>query len=396
MPVWLRLSIGGAATLLVGMALGRFSYAPFIPALIEAGQLTADQAGAVGAFNLAGFLAGALAAPALRRHRGEVASLRLCLMLSLLCLAASILPWGFAWLAFWRFLVGAAVGVLMIYSLAIVTRHAPPARLGAATGIVFTGVGVGILLSGTLVPVLLGHGIAVAWTGIAVIGAASVALALWGWRAVADGASQQTGPPRPAGRIEWTPVVLGLVAMRALFSLGLIPHSIYWVDFLVRGLGHDMAFGGRHWALFGLGAMSGTYLWGRFADAIGFRTGLVLVFAVLAAGVALPVLNTAGWALVASSLVVGAQPGFSAIVSGRTHQLVGPDRMAEVWRWMSLVGGIGQAVGGYAYVALFAWADSYAPLYLAGGAAMALGAVIALGLGRAGPGGTKSGVNQAG
>ena len=50
MPVWLRLSIGGAATLMVGMGLGRFSYTPLIPALIEAGELTAAEAGTVGAF----------------------------------------------------------------------------------------------------------------------------------------------------------------------------------------------------------------------------------------------------------------------------------------------------------------------------------------------------------
>ncbi len=79
-----------------------------------------------------------------------------------------------------------------------------------------------------------------------------------------------------------------------------------------------------------------------------------------------------------SSLVVGAQPGFSAIISGRTHQLVGADRMAGVWRWMTLIGGIAQAIGGYAYVSLFALSESYTPIYLAGGVAMALGALISL------------------
>ena len=79
-----------------------------------------------------------------------------------------------------------------------------------------------------------------------------------------------------------------------------------------------------------------------------------------------------------SSLVVGAQPGFSAIISGRTHQLVGADHMAGVWRWMTLIGGIAQAIGGYAYVSLFALSESYTPIYLAGGVAMALGALIAL------------------
>ena len=172
-----------------------------------------------------------------------------------------------------------------------------------------------------------------------------------------------------------------LVAVQTLFSIGLIPHSIYWVDFLVRGLGHDMALGGMHWVLFGAGAISGSYLWGRLADGIGFPVGLVLVFAALALGVALPVLHPVGWALVLSSLVVGAQPGFSAIVTGRAHQLFGARGMAVVWRRMTLIGGVGQAVGGYAFVTLFALAESHTPLFLVGGAAMALGGFISWRLG---------------
>ncbi len=94
MPVWLRLSIGGAATLLVGMGLGRFSYTPLIPALIEAGELTAAEAGTVGAFNLTGFLVGAIVAPYMRARWGGARSIRICLLIALVCLAASIPPWG--------------------------------------------------------------------------------------------------------------------------------------------------------------------------------------------------------------------------------------------------------------------------------------------------------------
>ena len=60
MPTWLRISIAAAATLLLGMGLGRFSYAPMVPALIGAGALSADEAGWVGALNLAGYMLGGL------------------------------------------------------------------------------------------------------------------------------------------------------------------------------------------------------------------------------------------------------------------------------------------------------------------------------------------------
>ena len=378
MPVWLRLSIAGAATLMVGMGIGRFSYSPMIPALIEAGSLTESEAGYVGAANFAGYLIGALAAPVMRRVWGEINTLRLCLLFALVSLFASILPWGFIWLVFWRGLVGACVGVMMIYCLAIATRHAPAGKLGAATGITYTGVGFGILLAGTLVPWLLEFGLAAAWTGIAFIGFTGAAIGFWGWRAAGTESTGSDQHDRSRPSLKWTSTVIGLVSARTLFSLGLIPHTIYWVDYLVRGLGHDMDFGGWHWALFGVGAISGTYLWGRLADKIGFRLGLTLAFGAVAAGIALPVVQSAGWALVISSLVVGAQPGLTAIMSGRFHQLMGAARMAEVWRLSALVSTIVQAIGAYGYVSLFAATQSYVPIFLCGSAAMGLGAVIAI------------------
>lgn len=375
-PDWLRLSIGAAATLFVGMGIGRFSYGPMIPALVETGTLEAAEAGYVGAGNLLGFLVGAVFALGITRRLGEAATLRLSLVIALVCLFASIAPLGFVWLAFWRFLVGGAVSIMMILCLVIVTRHAPLGRMGAATGTMFTGVGVAILLTGITVPALLDIGLAATWTGLAVIGAFGAAVAFWGWRPLdrTGAAGGNASPPLIAVRWSWT--IAGLVAARTFFTLGLVPHTLFWVDYLVRGLDRGIAFGGLQWTLFGLGAISGTYLWGRLADRIGFRAGLTLAFAAVAVGVALPVLEPAVWALVMSSLVVGAQPGLTAIMGGRTHQLVGPEHMASVSRWMALIAGIAQAVGGYAYVALFDAVRSYMPIFLIGGAAMAVGGII--------------------
>jgi MFS family permease len=178
----------------VGTGLGRFSYTPLIPALVESGALTATEAGYVAAFNLAGYLVGALAAPRFGARFGATAVLRASLIVALASLVASIAPWGFTWLSFWRFVIGVAVAVMMIHSLSIATRSAKTGRLGAATGIVFTGVGVGILLSGTLVPLLLETGLAAAWGGLAAIGAVGVAVALWGWTAADDPRREASQP----------------------------------------------------------------------------------------------------------------------------------------------------------------------------------------------------------
>lgn len=373
MPEWLRLAIGGAATLLLGMGLGRFSYTPLLPAIIQDGALSAAEAGYVGAFNLGGYLIGALVTPVLRRRYADSSLLRGCLLVSLLCLICSIFPLGFAWLAWWRFLVGVAVAVMMINSLSLVAVAAPPGVLGKATGVVFTGVGIGILISGAVVPWLLEFSLTAAWAGLAVTGVASAIVAWWGWKPISHGGA--------ASRMAYRrPVVNGgvvrLVAAHGMYSVGLVPHSIYWVDYIARGLDQGVAAGGAQWVLVGVGAVGGTYLAGWLADRIGFGVALVLVFTVLAFGVALPVIVAAPAALVASSLIFGAQPALSTVIAGRARQVVGADDMPHVWRWMVLAVGLGQTVAGYGLVTLFNATGSYTPIFLTGGAAMAAGAIL--------------------
>ena len=377
MQSWIRIAIAGSATLMVGMGIGRFSYTPLVPALIGEGSVTSFEAGYVGAGNLAGYLIGALLALILGRSFGETRTLKVSLWISLACLVGSIFDFGFIWLACWRFLIGVTVAVMMILTLSIVTRSAPGNFLGRATGIVFTGVGVGILFSGFFIPILLRAGVFEAWIGMALVGLAGVILGHWGWNAVSlepkEKKLEEQGVEKKPGL---TTPIIGLIASQTMFSIGLIPHTIFWVDYLVRGLGHNINFGGFHWVLFGIGAISGTYLWGRFADLVGFRAALVLVFSLLSIGILIPVTIIEAWALIFSSLVVGAQPGFSAIISGRTHQIVGAALMPVVWRWMMLTSGILQAIGGYVYVFVFDYTGDYVLVFCIGGTAMALGAVV--------------------
>jgi len=380
--IW-RLAAAGHATLLLAMGIGRFSYTPMVPPLIISGTLSEAEAGYVGACNLAGYLAGALLIPAMRRRIAALPMLRAGILLCFLGIAASAVPFGFLWLAACRFLIGVAAAWMMVLALSIVVANAPPEKMGRATGTVFTGVGVGIAFSGIVVPTLLDLGLVYAWIGLAVVGVAATAFAFWGW-AVADAPGPT--PPSPRRRLsEWKippqlkrPPVWCLIGGQALFAIGLIPHTIYWVDYIARALDLGMDTGGFHWILVGVGALTGPLAGGWLADRVGFAAALVAIFSVLAVGVAIPVIWPVTWALVLSSLIFGAQPAISAVISGRTGQVVGRDGMAEVWRWMVLWGAVTKAVGGYLMVWLFDLTGSYTIIFLSGGVALAFGALLSL------------------
>ncbi len=378
-PPWLRIALGAQAGLLVGMGLGRFSYTPMVPALIGSGALSEAEAGYVGAINLGGYLIGGLAVPWLLRRRDRVTLLRASLVVSALALLACVIFDGFLWLAVWRGVLGVAVAIIMILGVSSVTATAPPGRTGTAAAIAYAGVGLGILLAAAGLPWLLSLGVIWAWGGAAAIGAIGMVLGLWAWSGPAAEASRAIPPP-PEKMHALRGDGLRLVLAQGLFAVGLVPHSIYWVDYLVRDLAWPVGAAGGQWMLFGAAAIGGTLIWGRVADRVGFRPALVAVYLSLAAGAALPVLVPGPTTVFASSLLVGAQPGLTAIIAGQAQRVMGSGSMLGLWRWMVLSVGAAQLAGGYGLVALFNATGSYLAVFLTGAGAFAAGAVLVAGL----------------
>src|SRR5262249_41375844 len=96
-----RYAVAGLSASLVGLGLARFSYTPLIPALIAAKWFSASDVVYLGAANLAGYLAGALAARAVASRIGAVRALRAMMLLATLSFFASSTPVSFAWFFAW-------------------------------------------------------------------------------------------------------------------------------------------------------------------------------------------------------------------------------------------------------------------------------------------------------
>lgn len=371
---WWRIALGGGGGMFVGMGLGRFSYTAMVPALVEAGGMTAVEAGRIGMVNLVGFMLGAALSAMLLRIGAARRVLTVAILLSGTALAASALPYGFAWLAAWRGVVGVTTGVTMVLSLALITATAPERRRPVAASFMFAGVGLGVLMSGTLVPLLVAQGLFVTWSGLALAGLVGVALAIWGWRAAPDlrlpASSVHKAP------VAWRPLA-GLLVAHALFSLGIVPHTLYWVDYIARGLGQGIGIGGLHWSLVGVFSVLGPWMAAWLALRMGAALGLVAGFVALSLGIGGPALWPAVAMLVLSSALFGAQPGMSALMAVRARELGSPEAMPRVMRAMILANSCGAVIGGLTVPALYGLTGSHGAVFLLGGAAMLVGAMAA-------------------
>src|SRR5581483_546772 len=231
-----RLAAAGLSASLVGIGLARFAYAPLIPALIAAKWFSATDVIYLGAANLAGYLAGALLARGAAGRFGAVASLRAMMALATLAFFASSAPVSFFWYFTWRFLAGLTGGVIMVLAATVVLPHASRSRRGFVGGVIFAGVGLGVAISGTLVPLLLRQGLAQSWHGLGVL-SGLLTLISWANWPKENRASPPHAASHPVKRHSQPRAAWGLIVQYGLNAVGLVPHILFLVDFVARGLG---------------------------------------------------------------------------------------------------------------------------------------------------------------
>ena len=374
MDAWVRAGLGGAGAMFVAMGLGRFSYGAMVPALISDGQLSAGEAGWVGGINLAAYFVGAFLTDACRARWPVGRVLMTCVLVSIVALGASAVPWGMAWLAFWRGLVGVTAGLIMVLGLSLATDNAPVGRRAAAAAILFSGLGVGIFCSGVLVPWLLVRGIVWAWSGIAALAVVGAVLAGISWRGLGTAPPVRALMPGIGRLLAGGPHRRGLAVAYFLFSFGITPHTLYWVDFLARKLDLGLAVAGTHWAAVGIFAVLGPWTASWVARHTELGWAVVAAFLVLGLGIAVPALANWTPVLWASSMIFGAQPGVTTVTAARARELADGDTVASLLRVLIMSSALGAAVGGIVFPALFALSGSYDLLFALAGGGMVIAA----------------------
>lgn len=326
-----RILIAGSAALALAVGIGRFAYTPVLPAMQEATGFGPATAGWIAGWNYLGYLLGALAASQLASRASRHAFLLASIAASIATTAAMGLTTDVALWCALRFVSGlASAGVLVISSaivLETLARAARPHLMGAH----FSGVGVGVALSG-LVVALGGY-----WFALA---AASLALALLTLplRYAHPGAAAA----RPTPPTERFPAGL-LIASYFLEGLGYVVTG----TFLVAIAKQMPGIGGAAealWIVVGVAGAPSTLLWSRAAARWGAPAALIAAHLVQAAGIVLPVLSDSLWvALVAAVFFGGTFMGITAVIVAYAGRIaVNPGRMIGL---LTAAFGLGQMIG---------------------------------------------------
>ena len=223
----------------------------------------------------------------------------------------------------------------------------------------YAGVGVGIAITGIMVPVLARvGGWSAGWLGL---GAVSLLLVVATARLTSGGvpesaarrAGSQGGVPSEAAFRLW-----GITAAYGLEGLGYIVMATFITAFF-RNLSTATWLGDVSWVMVGVAAVPSCWLWTAAARTWGWRTATYAAFAAQAAGVLLPAALQGAVPALAGSLLFGATfMGITTLSLSIGRQCAPADSGRVIGR-MTAMFGIGQVLGPLAAGSLTAATHSY-------------------------------------
>lgn len=383
----------GIIALVVAMGIGRFAYTPILPAMQERFDFSNTAAGALASSNYLGYLLGALLAAFVPSSRLQGMVLRTSLWTIVTVTVFVGLTTDFsAWLAL-RFVAGlAGAGVLVLGSAVILEELSRRDQL-RFSGILYTGPGIGIALSGLVVLGLNGMLTQedAAWrAGWLVLGFLAFALVFpcLAWLPRGRAVRQSTGHPRDSaapreGKVGST----DRVATGANLSLALLGLAYFlegagyivtgtFLPVIVEDLPGLGGLGAGAWVLVGLTAVPCTVLWAEAAR-LGAARALGTAFILQAFGIFLPALSSAWWAAAGSAVLFGGTfTGITALTLPYARQLAGPRGTSLAIGLLTAVYGIGQILGPLVAARLADSAGGFGYALVASSVAVALGGLL--------------------
>lgn len=365
---------GGIAALIIVHGIGRFAYTPILPLMREDG-LTLEQGGWLAAANYVGYLLGALFT--VFSHGDRIKRLRIGLLVSIATtLAMGLVHALDVWLLL-RFVSGLSNGVVFVYAANLVLQRLILDGRAALGGLLYSGVGAGIVISGLLVLQvdLAGWGWQAAWLGLAAI---CLLLLRPAWQLQAPTAAAASESHPPAVR---SPAYLLVVAGYGCAGLGYIV-SMTFLPAIIRATPGMGGFAAWSWVILGLAVIPSSLFWSWAAQRWGEVPALLAAYGLQAIGVMAPLWWPDRFGASTSALLLGGTflgIVVMAMMLARKHDPQGGSRTVGV---MTSAYGLAQIVGPLITAALAARLNAIglalqiATVVLLIGAACLIGSVL--------------------
>ena len=277
--------LGGASALFLAMGVARFAFTPVLPLMQADYHFTDTVSGILASVNYLGYLLGAFYARYLSvrkyAHKFFVVSIPLSLLFVALMFFHSYTLWYFL-----RFVSGFFSAVVFVMSAEFTMDYLAGVQRPQYAGVIYTGIGGGMVLSGLTVPFLSSYfSSAQIWLWLAGLSVLPAFFAV-GFTHKPQFREWQ----KPVQSKSVNKQIYLLSAAYLLEGLGYIITGTFISVIVLRGTG-SVTLSGYVWVIAGLGAVFITPLWPIVAKKAGVANAIMTAFAVQAAAIAAPVFS---------------------------------------------------------------------------------------------------------
>lgn len=380
--------------LVVGCCLGlaRFAFGMLLPGISAGVGLDYAQGGLLGTSYFIGYLVMVLGVPRIVRAVGQRVMILAGLVVLTIGMVGMAMVSRFEPLLVLYTLTGMGAGGAYVPAMSLASSWFEASHRGRAAGTMLSGAGIGIVLSGLLVPALFPvagfAGWQVGWLIFAAIAGVTLLACLVGLR---DRPAQlglapygTPAPPPVAGspppRRGWL-VLLHLGVIYACYGITYMVYTTFIVTTMIDERGLDAAQAGQVWSIVGFCSIFSGALFGGLSDRIGRRGGLMASSLAQAVAFALVAGSFGEVALFASVVCFGISAwSVPTIMAAAAGDQVGPERAAGALAVITLIFAAGQAIGPVGAGALAEWTGRFGPGFGASAAiailAVALSALL--------------------
>jgi predicted MFS family arabinose efflux permease len=337
----LRIALTGMTVLAIGLGIGRFLLTPLLPIMQMDAGLSLVGGGWLASVNNLGYLAGALLCAVLALPHRQ--ALRWGLVAIALSTAGMGLAHGMVLWLVWRLLAGIAAAVLVVHGIALSMRCLHTAGHALLEALVFTGPGVGIVVSGVVVAATQYMGVSSSASWIAFGLACAVATALI-WRTLGMASHAASVHDHAATTARSMIPAWALIAAYGLIGFGYVIPATFLPVIAGERL-HLPALREWFWPLYGAATVVLTLLLPRILQRIDNRTALAGTCVSMIAGIALILAWPSIIGLALATVLIGSVLMPIVMVVMREARLLAPSDHTRLIAALTTAFGIGQIVG---------------------------------------------------
>jgi MFS family permease len=359
-------ALGCAVVLAVALGVGRFAFTPLLPMMLASGAIDIRHGGWLASCNYAGYFVGALTCAAIAVDHAKMVRVGLVATV-VLTFAMGVIDAFWVW-AVVRFVAGVVSAWTFVFASQWGLRRL--AELGAPAwgGVIYTGPGVGIVVTGLIGAAAGPLGANATWIGFAVLSAVAGAFVWRTFRGTPQAApvASHRAPVATAGaEAGWLIVLYGLPGFGYIITATFLPviarHALpgsIWPDLF--------------WPVFGVALIVGALLAARLPLHWDNRTLLAGSYVLQAVGIALGIVfpTTAGFAI--GSVLIGLPFTAITLFAMREARRLRGERAAGLMGYATAAYGLGQIAGPLVAAPIAAHTGSFSiALWIAAGALVA-------------------------